>query len=402
MGFFVQSELVQSKEPMPTIAQCGACGLLKKCNSPKMKPSGSGRRVLIVAESPGKTEDETGKPMSGSAGHELRSILTSLDIDLDRDCTKTNAIICHPAKRAPTDKELIYCRPYLTKVIDIVKPEVIIPLGARAVKSVLMGIWKSDVGEMARWAGTRIPEQSTNTWICPTWHPGILAKAKDPVMRAQLVAHLQVAFALPGRPWAEVPDWQSEIRLIKDHRAAAGILDKMTEAGGHVAFDFECNTLRPENEGAKIISCSVCWRGQRTIAYPWVGEAIAATGRLLSSPCPKVGWNIKFEDRWVKHEFGHPTRNWAFDGQIGVHCESSRRKSKSLDFQAFTKLGLPPYDKHISSFLKSKGSSPINRIVEDIGLDDLLLYNGMDSLLEYKLGYDTAHKFGFVKDWPRY
>ena len=159
---------------------------------------------------------------------------------------------------------------------------------------------------------------------------------------------------------------------------------------------YETNTLRPENGHAAIISCSICWRGMRTIAFPWAGPAREATRDLLWSDCPKIGYNIKFEDRWTRKEFGEGVKNWVLCGQTAVHCESSVPGTKALEYQAFVRYGLPPYDKHIKPFLKSKGSSPLNQILTHIDLRDLLLYNGLDSLVEYKIGYDIAKEYDYA------
>src|SRR5207248_1982220 len=86
-GFFAASSLELVKAPEPRLPQCGECGLLKKCHSPKMPVDGEGRRkVLVLGESPGKNEDEQNRPFVGDAGETLRKAFARLDVDLRRDC----------------------------------------------------------------------------------------------------------------------------------------------------------------------------------------------------------------------------------------------------------------------------------------------------------------------------
>ena len=87
-GFFSISKL-QNKQPESHITKCGLCGLYKNCISPKMPPTGKGRKkILIVAEAPGEEEDKRNTQLIGRAGKYTRRVLKTLNIDLDIDCRK--------------------------------------------------------------------------------------------------------------------------------------------------------------------------------------------------------------------------------------------------------------------------------------------------------------------------
>ena len=76
-GFF-QGSKFSSRERLSTIPQCGKCGLSKTCNSPKMPVTGEGlKKVLIVAEAPGRNEDEKGIQLIGIAGMNYASFVES-------------------------------------------------------------------------------------------------------------------------------------------------------------------------------------------------------------------------------------------------------------------------------------------------------------------------------------
>lgn len=360
-----------------------------------MSATGKGKKkILIVAEAPGEMEDQKNTQLIGQSGQLLRKVLRKNGIDLDRDCVKTNAVICRRQdNETPDDHMIEACRPNLMKTIKQVNPNVIILLGKVAIKSLMPVIWKSDDGMVSKWGGFCIPNHDPNSWIVPTYHPSFVLRKNDSVLNILFERHIKMAVKkAKSRPYKNVPDYKNDVEIIMNPSQAAKIIIQMTIKGGPVAFDFECNCLKPDGEGPEIVSCSVCWRGKRTIAYPWRGEAIFATGQLLHSAIPKIAANLKFEDRWTRSKLKHPVRNWMWDTMIAAHVLNNQPKVTGLKFQAFALLGMPDYDEHIAPYLKSKGKSKFNRIHE-IDLKDLLLYNGLDSLLTYKIAMRQMKSF---------
>ena len=387
MGFFAPSQTLD-KPPAPTIPRCGACGLFETCNSPKIQLAGKGRRkILIVGEAPGETEDEQGKPFIGRAGKLLRESLADCEIQLWEDCWITNALLCRPPdNRDPTPDELRACRPNLVKAIEKLKPEIIVPLGRFGIAAVVSQVWKEAVGSGQRWVGWQIPCQRWNAWICPTWHPAFIArKIKQPGGSAEgllFAKHLEKMSELRGRPWKNLPDYKSLVRVETDQEAAADWLHRIRDEDV-VSFDYETNMLKPDSDQAKIYSCAVCVNGERAIAYPWYGNAVEATGVLLRSAAKKIGANIKFEERWTRRAFGHGVRNWVWDGNLAAHVLDNRRGITSVKFQAFVLLGQSIWNDRTAPFLKGPSNGP-SRIAE-IDLMDLLEYNGLDAVLEYHI-----------------
>src|SRR5690606_23623431 len=138
-GFFPASQLQVAKAPPSLAPQCGACGLFKTCKSPKMPVSGKGRReILVVAEAPGKDEDDRGIQLVGESGQLLERAMRKAGVDMRKDCWLTNSLICRPPNnRMPTKQEIDYCRPNLLKTIKELDPKVIILLGGSAVRSLI-------------------------------------------------------------------------------------------------------------------------------------------------------------------------------------------------------------------------------------------------------------------------
>jgi len=352
-----------------------------------MLPTGKGRKkILVVAEAPGENEDRDNTQLhkKGKSGKYTRRVLKSLGIDLDIDCTKTNAVICRPMdNKKPDDDKIKACRPNLMKTIKECKPNVILLLGEVACKSLLSEILKDDVGKISRWGGYCIPCREPNAWVVATFHPSYIVRTGDGFLGRMFKKHLRLAVSKArSKPWDEIPDYKKQIEIVTRPSQAAKILREMVKKGGAVAPDYETNCLKPDGEGTEIVSCGVCWRGRRTISYPWQGEAIEATSELLKSPMPKIVANLKFEDRWTRAKLGHRVRNWYLDTVIAAHVLDNTPETTNLNFQAFVHLGQENYDAHIKPFLKQRKGSKFNRIHE-LDLNDLLEYNGLDSYCEY-------------------
>ncbi len=389
-GFFSSSELSVANT-VSTMSRCGLCGLCRKCHTPKMKPTGEGKKgVLIVAEAPGEREDLKGIQLIGSAGQELRSILRSIDVKLDRDCWKTNAVICHPPENStPTNLQIDACRPNLLKTIKRLKPHTIILLGKVAVDSLIPVVWKDKSGDsLSKWAGWNIPCRKENVWICPTYHPSYLLRANSDVLRLLTRQHLKQGFKHTSRPYESVPDYKDQIEIVYRPSEAAKIIREMIRKKKPTAYDIETNTLKPENEGAEIVCASLCQNGDRTIAYPWSGEAVEATLELLkNSDVPKIAGNMKFEDRWARHHYRTPVKNWMWDTVLCAHVLNNTRGVTSVKFQAFVRLGIESYDDHIKPFLSETKGGRLNRI-KDLDIRDLMYYCAMDSAVEFDIYLD--------------
>ncbi len=390
-GFFPASTSKQSVSL--SIPHCGACGLFQSCDSPKMTVTGKGLKgILLLGECPGFDEDQQNQQFVGKAGQTLRSIARKFGIDIDRDCWKTNALICRPKdddgkNRTPTSDEISYCRPNLNNTIAELNPRIIIPMGAVAVKSLLGPLWKEDTGTISKWVGWKVPLQKLNTWICPTYHPSFLNHSEDkgegPAIKLAFEKHLKSAFQLEDRPWDTVPDYKKQIQIVMSSTVAEDMIWKLISSRKAFAWDLESNFLKPDKEEAEIISCAISI-GEYTFSFPWIGVAIEAMGKLLESSNPKIGWNMKHEHRWIKSKLGIEVINWKHDGMLSTHHLDNRAGICSLGFQSFVRLGMEPYDTHIKPYLQSVDDSGRNRIRE-LSMDDVLKYNGLDALLTYKL-----------------
>src|ERR1700757_5286303 len=135
--------------------------------------------IMFIGEAPGADEDRQGEPFVGRAGQLLTKIIKAMGFARD-DVYIANILKCRPdtpgssyGNRAPTPREMQTCRPYLMEQIEIIKPKVIVALGAVAVEGLLGP--RSPMRELrGRWTSF------DGTPLMITYHPAYLLRNQSP------------------------------------------------------------------------------------------------------------------------------------------------------------------------------------------------------------------------------
>lgn len=166
-------------------------------------------RVMFVGEGPGFDEDRKGEPFVGKAGQLLDKIMAAIGLDRTKVYI-ANAVKCHPMKdpgspdlrgndRPPTPEEWAECLPFLKKQIAIIRPEIIVVLGATALKALLGSVGgitsaRGRIFTLSLDDGTEIP-------VLPTFHPAALLR--DPELKKPVwddMKQLRDRLGLPATP----------------------------------------------------------------------------------------------------------------------------------------------------------------------------------------------------------
>jgi DNA polymerase len=116
--------------------------------------------LMFIGEAPGADEDRQGEPFVGRAGQLLTKIIAAMGFTRD-DVYIANVLKCRPdmpagepGNRRPTPAEMETCLPYLTEQIEIIRPKVLVALGATAVEGLLKV--REPMGKMrGRWHSYR-------------------------------------------------------------------------------------------------------------------------------------------------------------------------------------------------------------------------------------------------------
>ncbi len=93
--------------------------------------------IMLVGEAPGREEDLQGLPFVGEAGQLLTKMLAV--IGLSREAVHLSNVVPWrpPGNRTPTVQEMAICKPFITRQIELIKPNIIITLGGCAAKVLL-------------------------------------------------------------------------------------------------------------------------------------------------------------------------------------------------------------------------------------------------------------------------
>lgn len=122
---------------MQNIESCESCALCAGCTQ---KVPGQGdfeAPLMLIGEGPGEQEDKQGLAFVGPAGQLLTKMLAAISLPRDRVYI-CNVVKCRPPhNRQPAPEEMAACLPHLRGQVALVKPKVIVLLGATAVSAVL-------------------------------------------------------------------------------------------------------------------------------------------------------------------------------------------------------------------------------------------------------------------------
>jgi len=131
--------------------------------------------LMLVGEAPGADEDRQGEPFVGAAGQLLTKIIQTMG--LSRETVYIGNILkCRPdtpgqasGNRKPTADEMKTCIPYLHSQIDIIRPKVLVALGATAVEGLL-----GSIGGITKVRGHW--QEYRGIPLMPTFHPAYLLR----------------------------------------------------------------------------------------------------------------------------------------------------------------------------------------------------------------------------------
>ena len=181
---------------------CAACGLCEQATQSVFGEGPSDASLMLVGEQPGDEEDRIGRPFVGPAGKLLDQILELSEIRRP-EVYVTNAVKHFKWERRgkmrlhqrPNAGEIAACRPWLGAELALVRPKLVVALGATAAQSLLGKVISI---EQFRGRASMGP-QGVPVWV--TTHPSAILRMPDPQVRergfARMVEDLRAAQGLP-------------------------------------------------------------------------------------------------------------------------------------------------------------------------------------------------------------
>lgn len=184
--------LAELHDEMRNCQRCVVAGYLAQANTVGATRGRIGDRVMVVGQAPGHLSVERGMPFAGPGGVILDHWLQQAGFSpgaLHREVYLSALTRCDPGKhprgsgdRKPSPPELSLCRPYLLRELDLVRPQVILPVGGMAIAAFLGPQRLEDVIGKAfeRNGALLIPlphPSGVSRWLNDPGHQWLLAQA---------------------------------------------------------------------------------------------------------------------------------------------------------------------------------------------------------------------------------
>jgi uracil-DNA glycosylase len=177
---FLPRQLSSLRALRAAAAKCQGCDLFERATQTVFGAGPNGASIVLVGEQPGDAEDRQGVPFVGPAGRLLDQALDEAGI-LRQDTYLTNAVKhfkWEPRGKVrlhknPSAREVAACRPWLAAELDVVRPRLVVCLGATASKALLGSGFR-----VTQQRGEFFPGPSGTT-VMATVHPSAILRIRE-------------------------------------------------------------------------------------------------------------------------------------------------------------------------------------------------------------------------------
>lgn len=185
----IQDKPAALKAIREDLGDCTRCRLHKGRKNLVFGVGNVNADIMFVGEGPGADEDEQGEPFVGRAGQLLNNMISAMGIQR-QDVYIANIVKCRPpGNRTPERDECDTCSPFLLRQIEVIRPKVIVALGAVAAKN-LLAVNDSMANLRGRWYDFR------GAHLLVTYHPAFLLR--DPRQKKEAWKDLQMVMKYLG------------------------------------------------------------------------------------------------------------------------------------------------------------------------------------------------------------
>ena len=167
---------------------CHLCQLSKSRTNVVFGEGNLTAKLMFVGEGPGASEDSLGRPFVGKSGELLTKMIENV-LKLKReDIYIANIVKCRPPNnRTPYEEEAYTCLPYLQKQLEIIKPKIVVTLGATAYRYLT-----NDNTPITKIRGTI--HKKSNFTLIPTYHPSYLLR--NPSAKKEVFEDLKLIYTM--------------------------------------------------------------------------------------------------------------------------------------------------------------------------------------------------------------
>lgn len=351
-------------------ARCDLCPLGQQTTDPvpaEAPMGGKKPRLVIVAESPGKTEEALGRPLCGASGAILDDALANLEIPRS-ECHLTNTIKCRPHRKL-TGKEWKLarecCKPLLRAELSGCTR--VVAMGAHAVGEL------AGTDKVTAWRGHPVGGKGdyAHLTVFPMQHPAFLFRS--PAYVPVWVADFERAGAFSD---GNLPEWKWPREIINDEAAALEFLNGLLANPEPIGLDVETAGVDPFTDALTAVAFATATVSV-SLTWPCASTAVAAAcSAVIKSPSiPKVLQNGNF-DRIALEQHGLPLRGYDFD-TLAAGVVIAPQVAHDLGGQASYEFSAPRWKSEFRVFDDRKGA---DRWV-DVDHDALGRYNARDAYM---------------------
>lgn len=229
--------------------------------------------IVFVGEAPGENEDLQGKPFIGKSGSYLRQMVSAFG--LTDYAYFTNVVKCRPPNnKKPNKSSISSCLPKLLAELRYMNPDILVLLGATAIKSVATAS-----GTVAQYSNQFIStEYCDNTFLM--YHPSYIIRTgsfdifedgfKLLVLKMwELGIEVSPIVEVDGKLSKPVP-MPENIHIVDTVDKLYELCDRLKEYDGIVAWDTESNNNKPfrGDKKRKLLYISMCWDPKEAWVIP--------------------------------------------------------------------------------------------------------------------------------------
>jgi uracil-DNA glycosylase len=180
------------------LGDCIRCKLHKGRTNLVFGVGNPSAELMFVGEGPGADEDAQGEPFVGRAGQLLNNMIKAMGLRRE-DVYIANVVKCRPpGNRTPEPDECETCSPFLMRQIAVIRPRVVVALGATAAKNLLA--MNSSLGDLRGRFYDFKPAGSDSSFpgarLAVTYHPAYLLR--DPRQKGEAWKDLQMVMKYLG------------------------------------------------------------------------------------------------------------------------------------------------------------------------------------------------------------
>ena len=162
--------MLRWKELYEECLNCSKCSLGDNRTNMVFGDGNPKAHIMFIGEAPGADEDRTGIPFVGRAGQLLTKALLALDLHRERDYYICNICKCRPKNnRTPYEEEEKACIPYLRNQVALIRPKIIVCLGATAMGCILGKDWRI-TRDRGKWV------EKKGFYMTATFHPSAVLR----------------------------------------------------------------------------------------------------------------------------------------------------------------------------------------------------------------------------------